>query len=84
MVSAGIVRRHLAFDQAKTAGARTCEIEDGFDRKLQYRSFHRLAASGAKHRLRFGVLAKQPAIDQRRQILATLGGTFETAFDCAV
>jgi hypothetical protein len=31
--------------------------------QFPHRGFHGLAASGAIHRLRFGVLAKQPAID---------------------
>jgi hypothetical protein len=36
---------------------------------------------GPEHRFRLRVFAEQPAIDQRRQILATLGGQFETALD---
>ena len=34
-----------------------------------------------EHRFRFGMFAKQPAIDQRRQIFATLGGKFKAVMD---
>jgi hypothetical protein len=77
----GVVRRHLAFDQAKMAGARACEIENRVDRQRQHRTLDEPAAFAAKHTLRFRVFLEQKAIDQRRQILATLGGEFEAALD---
>src|SRR5580704_4779545 len=63
------------------AGAVAGKIQDGVNRQRQHRALHQRAAFGPEHRLGFRVFAKQPAIDQRRQILATLGGQFETVLD---
>jgi hypothetical protein len=40
-----------------------------------------VAAFAPEHRLRFRVFAKQAAIDQRRQILATQRGQLKTVLD---
>ena len=63
------------------AGAFSGEIQNGVDRQSQHRTLDEFAALGAEHRPRFGMRVEQPAIDQRRQILATLGGQFKTSLD---
>jgi hypothetical protein len=63
------------------AAAFASEIQDRLDRQRQHRALDGRAAFAAKHALRFGVLFEQKAVDQRRQILAPLGGEFETALD---
>ena len=57
------------------------KIQDGVDRQSQHRTLDEFAALGAEHRPCFGMRVEQPAIDQRRQILATPGGQFKTSLD---
>ena len=63
------------------AAAISGKIQDGVDRQSQHRALDELAALGAEHRPRFGMRVEQTAIDQRRQILAALGGQFKTSLD---
>ncbi len=63
------------------AGAFSGKIQDGVDRQSQHRTLDEFAALGAEHHSCFGMRVEQAAIDQRRQILATLGGDFKTSLD---
>src|SRR6476646_8375786 len=60
----GVVRRHLAFDQAEMATPFAGEIEERLDRQGEHRPLHRPAAFAAKHLLGFGMFAKQFSIDR--------------------
>jgi hypothetical protein len=57
------------------------EIEDRLDRHRQHRAFDEIASFGPEHRLRFRMRAKQPLIDQRRQIRTAFGCELETLLD---
>jgi hypothetical protein len=59
------------------------KIQHRIYRHCQHRTPDQFAALGSEHRLGFRMFAKQPAIDQRRQILATLGGEFKAVLDQA-
>jgi hypothetical protein len=77
----GVVRGYFAFDQAEVAGTRACEIQDRFDCQRQHRALDKFAALGAEHRSRLGMFAKQPVVDERRQVFTTPGSEFEAALD---
>jgi hypothetical protein len=72
------VRLHFALDHAKVSGAVAGKIQQCIDGQRQHRALHEVVRLVAKHRFGFGVFAEEAAIDQRRQILAALGGEFET------
>src|SRR6202035_4968522 len=57
------------------------KIQDRVDGQRQHRTSHEIAALAPEHRFGFRMFAEQAAIDQRRQILAALGGEFETVMD---
>ena len=63
------------------AGAFSGKIQNRVDRQSQHRTLDEFAALGAEHRPCFGMRVEQAPIDQRRQILATCGGQFETLLD---
>jgi hypothetical protein len=58
-----------------------CEIQDRINRESEHRSLDEIAAIAPEHGFGFGVVSKKPAINQRRQILATRGGDFKTVKD---
>src|SRR5207248_9710505 len=68
-------------DEAEVAGAFSGKIQNRVDRQSQHRTLDEFAALGAEHHPRFGMRVEQGAIDQRRQILAALGGQFKTSLD---
>ncbi|GLR84982.1 hypothetical protein GCM10007857_16920 [Bradyrhizobium iriomotense] len=63
------------------SAALTGEIEDRLDRECEHRPLDQVVAVFAKHRLRFGMLGKQPLIDERRQIVATRRRKLEASLD---
>ena len=71
------MRIHLAFDQAKVPAAFAGEIQYRLDRERQHRTLDQIASLGPEHRFGLGMRAEQPAIHQRRQVLAASGGEFE-------
>ena len=57
------------------------DADDRVDGQGQYRSLHEVVLLVPEHRFGFRVFAEQAVVDQRRQILATLRGQFETVLD---
>ena len=75
------MRGYLAFDHAKMPGALSRKVHDRFDGQRQHRAPHEVGAFAPEHLFGFGMFAEQPAVDQRREIFATLGGELEAALD---
>ncbi|MBV9981934.1 hypothetical protein [Bradyrhizobium sp.] len=77
----GLMRLHLAYDHAEGPVALARKVEDRIDGKGQHRALDVTAGVAREHRFGFGMRAKQPVIDQRRYVRATLGSQFKAAPD---
>ena len=74
----GIVRLNLALNHSEVTALLAGKIQYRVDRQREHRTFHQIAALTPEHRLGLGMLAEQAAIDEGRQVLASLRGQLKT------